>query len=173
MVRIYSVSDRIPVVVGEVKFWVSPLSREQRVKLTSLSQRVSGQDIEASLDAALTAIKYGLKEIEGVEGSDGQPYQLQFGADGGLTDDCLSDLAQLDALPKLTRICIQWALTSVEDPQDLRVRHEELLARNLAAGSITQAEYDKGMKHYPLDGLTIDFSEVKSVKKKPSGQPPA
>lgn len=166
MVKIYRMTDKIPVKLGEVTFWVSPLSYEHRSKITALTQRMSGKDHEVAKEAATLAIKYGLKELEGVEDSQGNPYELAFDSSGGLSDDCLSEVIQLDGIPDLTKLCLRWAITEIRDPKDFREKFEAKMRAAVTDGTLSEKDFEKQMNLYPLDGVTVDFSAIKGVKKK-------
>lgn len=166
MITIYRLTDQIPVRVGEVTFWISPLSLEHRGKLNSMSEKVSGSQIEVALDGATLALKYSLKDIEGVTDATGNPYKLEFGPDGALTDDCLSEIIQLAGTPKLTRLALRWALTEISDVKDWRKEHELRIQDAFNAGRMSEKERDEALNRYPLDGVTVDFSAVRNLKKK-------
>lgn len=102
---IYKMSDRIPIEIGDVKFWVSPLNFEQKTALAAQVKMVSGVEQPDSVKIAYLAVKYSVKEIEGVKSSDGSNYQLEFMGDGALTDECVSELLQLEHSPLLVTAC--------------------------------------------------------------------
>jgi len=95
--------------MGEVTIWVSPLTYEQKISLASSTKVVSGQEVIDNVSVALKSLKYSIKDVTGLTGFDGQPYELSFDADGTLTDECVSDLMQLDNAGSLATVCYKLA----------------------------------------------------------------
>lgn len=98
---IYKLSDRIPVEVGGLKFWLSPLSYSQRIAIADATKMQSGVEVIDSRKIAFLSVKFSVKEVEGIKNADGSDYSLEFDADGCLSDDCVSELMNLDSCPKL------------------------------------------------------------------------
>lgn len=166
MIKIYRLTDRIPVKIGELTFWLSPLSMDQKAKIEGNRKLVSGVEEENALEGARLAIKFSVKALDGVECANSEPYVLEFDPDGALTDECVSEIMNLDGAEKLVRLALNWALGEIRDPRDWRAAHEKRLAELLSEKKITEKELEKAMKQYPLDGLTVDFAAVRNVKKK-------
>jgi hypothetical protein len=102
---IYKITDRIPIVMGEVKVWISPLTFAQKAALGAATVLRGGKEVTDGFKAAMLSLKYSVKEIEGVQGADGNPYELDFESDGTLTDDCANELFQLECSPLLVKAC--------------------------------------------------------------------
>jgi len=100
MAIVYRTSDRIKIKVGELVVSVSPLNRYQKAKVQELT--MVGKDI----DAASTALKAGIKNIEGLEDIHNEPYKLVFDDNKELTDECIDDLMNLELAPELVNICV-------------------------------------------------------------------
>jgi hypothetical protein len=75
---IYKMSDRIPVEIGELRFWISPLSYGQKMDLSNCSSVVSGEQKIDGVKFASLLLKYSIKEIEGLTNFDGTEYKLSF-----------------------------------------------------------------------------------------------
>ncbi len=107
MARIYKRSDRVVVKIDEVTVKLAPLSLDQKTQIqhAMILGRGKGDIKEATRGIAL-AMKFSVKALEGVEDSDGNPYVLQFEADGGLTDECIDDLMNLELAKKLTMVSV-------------------------------------------------------------------
>lgn len=102
MARIYRTTDRIPLDFGEgLKITISPLSRAQKQEVQQLLLNTSKM-----VEGAALAIKYSVKDIEGVENFDGEQYQLNFNPDGSLTDDCVDELLNMSQSTKLSTVCV-------------------------------------------------------------------
>lgn len=102
--KIYRVTDRIPVKIGDVEFKISPLSFIQR-------QEIQAKIIEAEngvpmglMEAARLAVKYAVKDLTGVTDSEGAEYTLEF-ENGVLTDNCVDDLLNSDDSQRLQLLC--------------------------------------------------------------------
>jgi hypothetical protein len=102
---IYRLTDRIPVEIGEVKFWLSPLSYSQKVVLAELYQMKAGVEHQDTHRAVLLSIKYSVKGVEGIKQSDGSDYALSFDADGTLSDQCVQELLGIDQAKQLVDAC--------------------------------------------------------------------
>jgi hypothetical protein len=94
-VIVYRHTDRIPVKMGEIKFWISPLKHEHRVHLSQFIKKVSGEDVVDTSGMGLYVLKCAIKEVEGVSIHDGSAYELEFDANGILTDDCLEEVLRM------------------------------------------------------------------------------
>lgn len=110
MIVIPRVSDRIKIKVGEVSFLISPLSVEHKFKLMEYMNLDGGQDKKNMVKMSFYSVKYSLKGIDGVVDGDGKPYELQFGPDGSLTDDCFSEVMGLLGNDKLAATCLALAM---------------------------------------------------------------
>lgn len=98
--RIYKTSDRIPVIIDDLEFKVSPLTYEQKMQISSCVTTVSGQEIFDAAKAAQMAIKFAVKDVKGLETENGD-YELKL-ENGILTDECVDDIANLPMSDKLT-----------------------------------------------------------------------
>ena len=92
---IYRLTDRIPVDIGEVRFWVSPLSYEQKSQISSCVDMQAGEQEQDRLKMAQLTLKYSVKEVDGLKDSSGDDYTLTLDESGVLTDDCVSELFQM------------------------------------------------------------------------------
>lgn len=98
---IYKISDRIPVEVGGLKFWLSPLTYAQRIEIADATKMQSGVEIADTRLIAFLSIKFSVKEVEGLKNADGSDYILSVDSNGSLSDECVSDLMNLDLCPKI------------------------------------------------------------------------
>lgn len=102
--KIFSTSDRIPFVIGEVRFLISPLTWRQRGELLALMQGGGKEAVDRYAFSA-NCLKFSIKGISGVTQSDGTPYVLEFDENGSLTDECVSDIMSLDSVAELLKVC--------------------------------------------------------------------
>lgn len=74
--------DRVLVTLTEypeLKFWISPLTYQQRAELASLKEGIKdGIDAKKSLELAYKSLKFALKEVEGVKLLDGKNFKLRL-----------------------------------------------------------------------------------------------
>ena len=98
---IYRLTDRIPIQIGEIRFWVSPLSYEQKIRLSELTKLKGGKEVIDQPRVVAHCLKFSLKEVEGLTLADGSPYVLEFDPDGSLSDASVSELLQMEKAPKL------------------------------------------------------------------------
>lgn len=103
MTRIYRTTDRIPVKVDTLTVTISPLSFDQKTELQSIMMQATKDPLFAVRGARL-AIKYAVKDVQGLEDADG-PYKVTLGEDGNLTDACVDDLLNTEENPKLITLC--------------------------------------------------------------------
>lgn len=108
MAKIFKRTDRIPVRINEVVVHIAPLSIDQKVEIqdAAIKGRAKG-DIKELTRSVTLAMKYAIKKIEGIEDSDGKPYQLQFDGEN-LSDECLVDLMNLEITDKLSSVCVKF-----------------------------------------------------------------
>jgi hypothetical protein len=107
MIRLSRTSDKIKYKIGEIEISISPLSFQDKDELREHMIAAKDGDMKAAMAGAVKAIKFALKDISGVEDFDGNPYKLQFEDDSNrrLTDECVSDLMNLEENPKLIAAC--------------------------------------------------------------------
>lgn len=106
MSKIYRRSDRIVVKIDDITVKLSPLTLHEKVEINSQMLRGSrDKNLKELSEGLALAIRYALKDIDGLEDSDGSPYKLQFADDGGLTPQCIDDLMNIEATNKLALVC--------------------------------------------------------------------
>lgn len=104
MARIYRLSDRIKVKIDDITVTVSPLSNHQKAEIQTHLLGLHRGDIHAATKGMLLSMKYAVKDIKGLEDSDGE-YKCQFDNDGNLSDETLEDLYNLENSVKLLQVC--------------------------------------------------------------------
>lgn len=94
--KIFRMTDRIPVKIGELTVWFGPLTYDQKAEINGLVQMRSGEEKVDGYRLAFLSLKYGVKGVDGVKDSEDKPYQVEFEESGmALTDDCTMDLIGL------------------------------------------------------------------------------
>lgn len=114
---IYRLTDRIPVRIGEVTFWLAPLSASQKSELLSLITVKQGEERVKPMELSVRAIQFALKKIEGVQDASGETYELLVGEDGYVTRECVEEVLGLDGSDLLIRTCKHFALEDITDPK--------------------------------------------------------
>jgi hypothetical protein len=135
-VQIIRVNEQVPVKIGEVTFWLSPLRYQEKSELLRHYKMKQGEERVDNTAYAFQAVKMSLKEIEGVKLVDGSPFVLEFDERGHLTDDCLENVLLLNG-----QAALLFKATEAVIYQD----SESILKE---------------------PGLSVDFSKARAVKKK-------
>ena len=94
-------NDRVSLKIGKITFKLAPLNYLQKQELAGCSRLISGEEHFDLLKAQSLYIKYSLKEITGLTCYNNEKYELEFDGDF-LTDDCLSEILNIEEREKLT-----------------------------------------------------------------------
>lgn len=113
MIRLPKMKNRIHLTIGEVEFVMAPLSLSQKYEITQATNIVNGEMVQNLFKSQCLYLKYGLKDIVGIEDYDGNKYELDF-QDDILTDDCVSELLMLPIFEKMISAAFQF-LNSIPD----------------------------------------------------------
>lgn len=100
MSTIYSITDKIEIKVDDLVVVISPL--HYKVKSDIHSEIINGK----TMDAAILALRHGIKEVRGLSRQDGSSYSVEFDPEGRLSDDCVNDLLNIPESSKLNLIAI-------------------------------------------------------------------
>jgi len=118
---IYRTTDKVPLKIGKITIWVSPLAALQKAELLTCTKMKGGQEVVDAPKMALLTLKHSIKDITGLNGakySDGSKISLTFDDDGSLDDDSLTAVMQILDYPKITAVAAQ-LLTSGIDSIDV------------------------------------------------------
>ncbi len=96
-------SDIIRLKIGELTVKVSPLSRIQKAEVQAL---ISRGTIEDALAGTSLALKYAVKDVEGLQLEDGSKYELAKDEAGNLDDETLDDLMNAEFGEKITYVAL-------------------------------------------------------------------
>lgn len=100
MAKILRMSDRIVFKIDDLKFKIAPLSNDRKNEIAACMKYQGGEQVYDLLKAQHLYMKYGLKDVEGIETYDGKKYKLEFEGDH-LTDECVSEIFYLEQKGKL------------------------------------------------------------------------
>ena len=128
MSKIYRTSDKLPVKIQDITFKISPLTFQHRSEIQSHLSKAQDDFNEASI-GSFKAIKYAVKEIDGVENYDGSDYKLEF-EDNVLTDDCVNDLLNLEVFLDLANSLIHGVPEHILGPDGKPVKGISLLYKD-------------------------------------------
>lgn len=107
MAIIYRITDRIEIKIDDFKIKIRPMTIAERSQVVeALSEAQKSNSVAKINEASLIPIRICLKGLDGVQDSNGEPYQLQFEDDGLLTEECLSDLLSMGSQGKIAEICM-------------------------------------------------------------------
>lgn len=94
-------SDKISLKMGELVVKISPLSQIQKAEINIL---LTSGDLKKTMEGSALALKYALKDIEGITNEDGTKYVLDKDQDGNLKDDILDDIMNAPFSEKLIMV---------------------------------------------------------------------
>lgn len=106
MARIYKTTDRIQYKIGEITVSISPLSVADKNTLSEyMIKGQSKQDIKSLMEGSVYVLQSAVKEVKGLEDSNGNEYKLQFDESNKLTRECAEDLLNLEQSTNLLSLC--------------------------------------------------------------------
>lgn len=127
MAKVYRISDRIGLKVGPITVKISPLTIAQKAEVQSLMlEGQKASDIVKLNAAMILALRYCLKEVNGLEDTNG-PYSLVI-EDGMVSEACADDLTNLEFSPSLLKACAAF-VNSI--PKTLDIDGVEFLEKKL------------------------------------------
>lgn len=104
--KIYKLTDKIEYKLGEITIKISPLSVNDKNALTDLMFKgQSEKDVKALMEGSLFALQCAIKEVKGLEDSEGNDYVLEFDENGKLTRECAENLLNIEQSNKLIALC--------------------------------------------------------------------
>lgn len=105
MAKIYKTTDRVEFKIGDMTVKIAPLSMSQKNEVQALLLEGSKKtDAKILGQSMLLALKYCLKDLQGVTDSDDNPYQLKFDS-GILTDETVEELMNMEYHAELLQVC--------------------------------------------------------------------
>lgn len=117
MAKILRLQDRIKLSIGEIVFTLAPLNKLQKQELSECTKNVDGKEIINLTQAQHLWMKYSIKDVDGLRTYSDEPYKLEFDGDV-LTDDCVTELFNLEEKETLTNVAWQ-ILNGISELKDL------------------------------------------------------
>ena len=106
MTRLISTDEQIPIHIDNITIYVSPLSYMDKMELQDYMMKAVEGDLKQAMKGAAMAIKYAVKDIDGVKDSQGKKFKLDFEDNKKhLTDSCVDNLLNLPQNNKLIVAC--------------------------------------------------------------------
>jgi len=102
---VHKVDAKIELEIGGIIVVISPLSFLDKSEILAIGENDGGM-LKNQLAMAVESIKRAVKDVKGIKNEDGSPYELKF-ADGCLSDDCFSDLLNLEISNSIIEACSQ------------------------------------------------------------------
>lgn len=118
--KVYKTTDLLKYKFGEIEVEFSPLSHFQKNEINPLINRaikvrnikdasgresqVQEQDLQLMAEAMQLAIKYSVKSVKWLYDSEDNEYVLTFDSNNLLTDDCVSDLMNIQEQAQISYI---------------------------------------------------------------------
>ena len=103
MVKLYRTTDKVPIKIDKIKFYISPLQYSHKEEIQAELLKAQS-DPMAVVRAAKLSIQYSVKGVDGVENVDGSKFELEF-ENEVLTEQSVSDLLNIDQDDKLSFVC--------------------------------------------------------------------
>lgn len=100
--KIRKTTDKVSVKINDLVFKISPLTFDQKCSVQTLLASGGAASI---LKASKLAIKYAVKDVEGLQNQDGSKYEVKFDEEG-LSDETIDDLSNTEINDNLNYICI-------------------------------------------------------------------
>ena len=110
--------DLIPIKIQDVTFWITPLNQEQKLKIIDSAINDNGEKLVDVAKQGTMAMRLCIKEVEGLETSDGKPYKLKFDKTGELSVETINDLLSLHFCQQALVACYQLMI----NPQSIDVK---------------------------------------------------
>lgn len=117
MAKVLRLTDRVKITVKDVSFVIAPLDNGQKLEIGRAMRKNAGEDEINLVDSQHLYIKYGLKELHGVEDFHGNKYELRFEGDH-LTDDCVSEICSMEQKTELMTEC--WKMMGGLDDETIK-----------------------------------------------------
>jgi len=114
---LFTTDDRIPVKIGDVTFWISPLTNDTRADISTAVSLSSGKKRLDVKKLYSLYIKYAVKRIDGVKLPRGGVYKVKKDKKGNLTETCLKEVLNLSCAPMLAQAAL--SLFSEIKPLDI------------------------------------------------------
>lgn len=115
---VYKTTDRIPLKLGDITIWVSPLSAYQKADILSTMKMQGGVEVADGPKMALLTIKHSVKRLTGLNGIkffDGSEVTLTFDKNESLDEESLNTLMQVINYSKLTDIAAQLLISNIDE----------------------------------------------------------
>jgi hypothetical protein len=106
---VYRLTDRLPIKIDELTFWIAPLSFEKKQVLSTYTRMNGGVETIDFQKVAVATLKFTIKGVEGLTLADGSDYELEFDPAGDLTDESVDVLLRLVQNERLIVACSRLA----------------------------------------------------------------
>ena len=103
--KIYRLSDRIPLLIDDITVTISPLSFQEKTEIQSLMLSATDDPMKTMVAARL-AIKYAVKDIQGLSYADGTDFAI-VSENGTMSDNSVDELLNIPLSHKLIAVCSQ------------------------------------------------------------------
>lgn len=90
-----------------LSFYLAPLTLTQKGEIKDCRSMKSGVLVQDGLKAAMLAVKYALKDVDGLEDSEGKAFELAFEKEDRetLAEACVNDLMNIELSTVLMLAC--------------------------------------------------------------------
>jgi len=138
---IYRTDERIPIKLGHITVYVSPLSQGQYANLMSQKSMSGGVEISDGAAMSMMALKFAVKDVESnvpIEYRDGTKFKLQQDESGKLTDESIYGLTQVLGAPEMNKLAEKVLLNKFADdtPEGVAVIGKRAGTKKKRRGSV-------------------------------------
>ena len=104
--KIYKTTDKIAYKLGELEIKISPLSVDDKTRLTELMMKgQEKKDFTSIMESSIYALQCALKEVNGLEYNDGKKFEIEFDQNGKVKKELIDDLMNIEQTSKLIELC--------------------------------------------------------------------
>ena len=97
---VYRLTDRRRLKIDDIEVVIAPL--DYKVKADMQALIIQGRP----MDAAILALKHGIKDVDGLTLSDGSKYELEKDDSGALSEQAINDLLNIPQSEKINLVSI-------------------------------------------------------------------
>lgn len=105
-IKVYRLSDRLKLKIGELTFEVAPMTYGQKLEVSQAMTHQGGEQLQDVGKATYLTIKYSVKNVTGIVYPDGSKWKPRFEEDGTLTNELVEELLSLHIKDDLIFACI-------------------------------------------------------------------
>ena len=104
---VYEADTLVEAKIGDISFYLKPLTYEEKAKISSLQSMKSGEVDDNQMRATFFAIKYSMRNCKGLIKTDGSEYKFKFDPDGYISNESVDTIINTPLYPEIMLMCSQ------------------------------------------------------------------